>query len=291
MSSIRVRLRWLVVGAVVLALVITGAWRLGFFGAPTSADHLRSAVHEGREAFSSMKMTMLSTLTEESAVLTLVRTADTHVDDGVPSKTVAALQNTVATFLRLRFVENDATLYKLWRQETGCSMSSLEALDRKYEVLKSYSATFGKPLAPDATTDSLFPQYWANTPYLFGGTNRLRGITTDRRGLVVRVGYSGDTEYPRLRVAGEMEERLWYGPVSAAMRRWFDVPVEPAELAKRHGRVLVAEIGLVTEWDDRSRRPVLLSFAFDPERQRWFLWLMNQNNFEVTSTLVAPLDY
>ncbi len=265
--------------------------RAGWFRGSTPAYDTTSAIEEGARVYASMRMTRPEELREPGAMRAWLSQMTWYVEPGVPPMHAEALRGEIETFFRLRFVEPDAAAYRRWRESRGCRFTSLAELDRKTDVLKDYEAVFGRPLPANATIESLYAEYWDRTTEMFGGTNLLAGFARDAIGLQVRVGHSTDQVHPRLKLEGVLGERLWYGPTAGTMRRWFDLPIEPRDIVRARGRVLVAEFGVVCEFADGSRRPINGAFVYVPERAGWVLWLLNQNNYDLQRTRVSPLGY
>lgn len=290
----RLPAKWIkrgVVGVVVASLLLVAAWRMGLLGAPSSAANVYIAAQAGTEAYGTMAMVQVATLKETDKILEQIDRAEWQVDEGIPKDIVNSLRSEVATFIRLRFVERDAEKYREWRISRGCRFAPISEIERKTSILTDYQVVFGRPAPSNPQVEILYQEYWAQEVHQFDGASDLRGMTSDRLGLVVRVGRSNDRQYPRLLLGGALGDERWYGATSASMRRWFNPEREPVEIVEKRRDVLCAEVGIVSEWGDGRRRPLLLAWFYDPTRSEWILWLMNQNNFDPRKVVVAPLSY
>jgi hypothetical protein len=285
------RPRWILASAVVATLTAVAAKQLGLLGTTSASEKLYEAVREGQRAFRQMRFAPLASLDTSDAISELLKKSELIVDPGVSREQIQSLADEAGVFLRLRFIENDPNAYRDWRFSKGCKFSSLENLERHHQIVKIYSQVFDRPAPIPPTVEALFRDYWGKTQSMYGGTNSLRGIADERRGLAMRIGYSTDRDYPRLALNPELGNRIWHGPVSSSMRRWFDLPVPPEELVRRNGKVLCGEVGMISEWGDGTRRPMSLAFYYDPSGQQWILWLMNQDNYDIRTTRVTALEY
>jgi len=248
-------------------------------------------VRDGERAFRQMSFVSIQELQSAGAVEEVLRRAQLISDPGVRPQYLDTLIQEAAEFIRLRFVAKDAAAYQEWRLSRGCRFLPIERLEQQEQVLTMYPAVFGRPAPSSPSTESVFAEYWAKTQTMYGGANSLNAIASERPGLVLRVGYSKDREHPQLSFDPEPGDRLWYGPISSSMRRWFDLPSSPETIVKRDGKVLLGMVGLISQWADGSRRPLILAFLFDQARSQWVLWLLSETNYDPKETPVASLEY
>lgn len=275
--------------ACIVAMI--AAWRLGLFGWGSTADRLYDAVREGERAYAKVAMVKLVAPDAQGEIERIIAGVQVDADPSITPGRVRELMTCLQEFVRLRLVTYDAKAYRNWRLAQGCTFASIAQLDRRTDLLRDYPAVFGRPAPPRPDAELLYFEHWDVMPTLFDGANELRALAADPEGWSVRVGYSGDRSDPRLKLPERSGVQVWYGPVSAAFRSWFDPPVNPADLVARHGRVLAAEVGVVSEWADGSRRPILLAFIHEPSRNRWFLWLMNENNYDTGQVKISARGY
>lgn len=287
----KARVRSLLAWTAAAGLAALAIWRMGLLGTESTADRLYAAVDEGRRAYANIRVETMESLRASDEIGALVARIEVERDSDVNDAQVTALRSELESFLRLRFVQPDAKQYAASRLTGGCRWTALEGLERGWRVVSDYEKLIREPPPAKPEVAALFERYWDSTASRFGGANRLVSIASEPVGLAAHVGYSRDRDYPRLLIAGQLGQRLWYGPVSASMCRWFDLPHEPTEVVAKNGRVLVAEVGVVAEWADGSRRPLILAWYFDPWVRRWILWQMNENNYDRRTVTVAPLEY
>lgn len=275
----------------VAGIVAFALYRFARTQGPSGEDLWLQPVREGEAAFADMAMISIADLREEGSIERVIAQGEWHADPSISAACLAALEREIATFLRLQFVTADAAAYRQWREARGCALLSLDDMERKTQVVSEYASVMNKRPPPEPDVASLYDEYWLAMRTAFSGSGALLEISADPRGFATRVAYSSDPLYTKVMLDAGLGDRLWYGPIAASMRAWFAPARIPADLVERDGRVLMAEVGVVAAWADGGRRPLLLTWFFDPTLDAWVLWTLNQNNFDPQRVAPAPIGY
>jgi len=280
-----------VVGASTISIMAIGValWRAGWVGAPSSVQKLYAAVDEGALAFEQLDMLPLGSSSSDDIKSTL-NAGSVKLGEGMTAADAAAVWSEAATFLDRRFLRADFAEYISWRESTGCKLRQADDVMANEHAYADYEKIMGAPLTAGTDVKSVFEAYWKVSPSRGDGLNRPRGIARTPSGATMTIGFSKDRYNPRLFLEGQLGSRLWYGPDSAAMRNWFNPPIQPKEIVKRYGRVAIAEVGIVVEWENGSRRPLIMGFFRHPTTARWVLWQVNQNNYDPKLQL-SPMEF
>jgi len=275
--------------AVCVGAIATATWRAGFLGGRNPAEKLYAAVQDGSAAFRKMEMFPLADASVDD-IRAALDVGSVKYAGGMSAIDVAAVRDEAATFLYKRFVRSDLDEYISWRESKGCKLRDEQDIRANERAFTDYSTIIGRPIPSTPTVKSIFAAYWTATLAWGGGLNRPAAIARTAAGSSITIGDSKDSYYPRLFLEGELGNRLWYGPDSAAMRSWFSPRTQPKDVVKRYGKVGIAEVGIVMQWADGSRRPLILGFFRDPVTVKWVLWQVNQNNFDPRLT-PGPMEY
>lgn len=258
-------------------------WRGGAFrvGAPDKADVLLA---EGAREYATIATARVET--RESIAAALEKT--TFV--GAPTREQREqLLREVADFLYYRFGKSSPAAYRSWRLSNGYEPVPLAELLDPWHIDRSHEIFFGEPLPADAEFGALFDKFCDASASYEHGHNRLVGVASVPKGLCCAVGSISRANPRRPAVAGELGVDLWYGRMSATMRRWWRRPRQGRELLESGATIACAEFGIVAEYADRSRRPLVLTFLFDPIDRRWVLEHVVAYNCDIRR--VSALEY
>jgi hypothetical protein len=201
----------------------------------------------------------------------------------------AKLSREVATFLRLRYIDQEPGAYIEWRRSRGGDFTDIQRLDRMWSVRREYEVVLGKPAPSDATIEDLFRALWPMGLRFAGGANDLLTLPADNRGVAVRFDTQKGSQIERYPLTGDHSPGVWHGAVQCTLRSWFDPKVHAVELIKTRGSVHTAEVGLIVGFRDGTQRAMVLCFYHDPNKGCWVLLHFNQNNSD--RTRVGPLEY
>jgi len=276
------RRRWVVV---VLALCAVLAWVLyrgHLLEAPNRVPAELSALRSNDAATRHDSYAEVPTvaLSQASPEMLAAGWGDADVRGSLKDQraSTAALLQDAAEFVRLRFIARDFDAYVAWRTGHGFRWKTLDSLEKTWTVVSDYPAVFGVPAPRDADIPRFMRDYWSIALDRTGGMNNPARIATHSPGVVVRLAHATSRNAARSLLDGSLGTTLWHGPSSATMRSWFVPPTSRQKLIAEHGGVDAAEIGLILEFADGSRRPLQLGYFFDPVPSKWMLEHVNMNN-------------
>lgn len=166
--------------------------------------------------------------------------------------------------------------YKQWRRSAGCVLRSRDEIDADGWLIED-ARTFVEhspekgSLTVDLTGDveSCFDEIWLIARRVHSGMNVPRAIALGPDGCLsaFRRVRADQATFPFLE--GGIGRHAWYGGTSMSQRRWF-VSDRISELM-RHD-YLAATTGVVLEFGDGIRRPILFYCIWDESEGRWYLF-------------------
>jgi hypothetical protein len=77
--------------------------------------------------------------------------------------------------------------------------------------------------------------------------------------------------------------------MAATMRCWWMPPVDTETLVKRYGEAAYADVGIILEYADGSRKPFVLAMIWDPGSKSWFVEHVIIYNYPAAD--VSALEY
>lgn len=91
-------------------------------------------------------------------------------------------------------------------------------------------------------------------------------------------------------LVGLMSPERWHGGRSRGSRCWWRGTTDDlATLLDRGEPILAGQLGVIVEFENGTRRPVLLTFMFQPVDRRWTIADIASTNFDDGG--VAPVEY
>jgi hypothetical protein len=203
-----------------------------------------------------------------------------------------ALLDEAAQFVYYRFCQSSPESYVAWRRSKGYRLKPKEKLIRPGLIDKDYPLYFHEPFPTDQTIGELFPRFWVVGLAQGDGTNRPVAISKEAKGLAAAIGVvraSDPRDRPKL--AGEIPEAMWMGAAGMTMRSWWDAPRTLETLFAASPEIVCAEIGMILEYGDSTRRPLRLTYVYDTTSKAWYLQYVVMYNFDRSVATYSSLEY
>jgi hypothetical protein len=264
--------------------------RFGAFGSRAEPDLVKRLIREGRAAYAKMKMAPLpaaqATVEDVAALLSPL---DARGTPPPGSGSPQSLRTAVAQFVYFRFVQTSVTEYKDWRRSGKHTLRTVEDMERSWGIKGDYAGMFKEEFPAAAPLEEVFDRFWNAGLEPHGGANRPIAVAAEPAGLTAVFGVRRRPGEERPYVEGQMPRELWHGAVAGTLRRWWTPPRSVEWLLKNVGPVPCAEVGLIVEFADHSRRPLILSYFWDAVGKTWTLENVNTNNCDTNK--VTALEY
>jgi len=81
-------------------------------------------------------------------------------------------------------------------------------------------------------------------------------------------------------------KEMWWIANGGSSPAWWDSNPGETELKKRDVTVPYAEVGVMAEFANGSRKPVYMTFFWDREAKRWWLEYLCQYNIDESDSIV-----
>lgn len=205
-----------------------------------------------------------------------------------PSPDLEGLRAEAREVLRLRFGTHDPDEYIQWRQSRGYKLKPLEELDRLWDVSVQYQEMSGSPLSKGTPLPEVFRFFHKNLLEYRGLTNRLTAVPAEAGGVGIVTGTMTPADPRRNALySGTLGPEVWYGQISATHRSIWTPPRRSVEMLAAGENVPFADVGIVLEFADGSRRPIWMTFIRDGSQ--WYIEHLNVNNID--SRTYPGMDY
>ncbi len=274
---------------VVVAGVLAVATRLWWWpSSPAVSTGVVELIAQGRREFAKLSMTrtadidadVLRTLLAEQGHAEGTWPADVGDRDGV--------LRAFSDFFVKRYVRPNVGEYISWRRSAGYVPRDYGEFNKVWGVEDDYLAIF-KELPPVKGTEAMFPRFFDVGLTMANGSMKPVAVTNDSRGIVIAIGEVRHPGQPRPVLSTEIPSSLWHGKTSATPRCWWEPVHKWEDILKREHRVVWVEIGVIVEFGDGFRRPLVHSFFWDPIDKRWMLGTINSYNDDMTR--ITALEY
>lgn len=212
-----------------------------------------------------------------------------HPPNAIPSEAIVlSLFTTLAEFEDARYSGKPSADYIAWRKSRGYRWLTEEEM-ALWSPKDDHEPIFGTPLDPAESHDSVFGRYFDFGTEGKGGSSRPVKFANETKGVLACFGVCTSVHDMRPYLRGELGDEVWHGRIAATMRKWWAPGVTERDLIARHGSVLRAQIGIVSQMADGRLGPRIYSFYWDPDRSQWWLSIICDNNSDITNA--TALEY
>lgn len=233
----------------------------------------RTWFEEGQAEFAKLEMRDAATLADVGAV----REALGRVLRPPPAPAGVGsaddLMKQVAEFVYYAFVQDSYPAYREWRRSQGDSLLPAATLEDFWMVKTGiYPYVMKKPWAPGMDSEAAFEDLWNWSRSPAGRASRIKGIASQPRGGALMFGeLTREDPRTRLTISGEMPAEVWRGVYNATHPNWWMMPDVAQRLALSSGKADYAEVGLIMEFGDGARHPLVMTWHWQPSAGRWRL--------------------
>lgn len=205
-----------------------------------------------------------------------------HIDwgpapDGVSELRTDELATMLAEFSWYRFNVRSSQEYIEWQKRTSHEIRHFDELVR---VHADFEHLFGEPIPASSGVEEVFARFFDVSLSLGDGANDPVAVANDRKGLVARFGVVRSMRpSERPWVSGDIPLAMWHVRGGGTMRSWWR-PVEGdlGSIIEERGEALCATIGLIVEYLNGSRRPLVFTCYWHPSAERWEIDSINAYN-------------
>ncbi len=257
-------------------------------GAPIGNGH--SAASESPEELRGRAARVFAALPMDTECLRDVAAMRAVLDSGevrdpefASDPRLAELLDQSAEFLCGRYgPDANPDRYIRWRQSQGYRWTDRDHLEMNWTVHEAWPLIVpgGSPFPGYDHLDRVFVGVFDSILDLNGGRPRPVGICAVPDGLLI------DRDFPTKGnpdldlISGMMDTELWHGHSVGTLCSFWQPPRTYDQILVNDGSVEVVRIGIVVEFADGSRRPVIQKWLFDPKADRWFLYVVNEQHDE-----------
>lgn len=246
--------------------------------AELSADDLaRRAAKEYKQ----LETTPLTSIGSSADIREILETKGS-IDAPAPelARQLDAVTHLAADFIYWRFVAADPAAYRAWRASRGDRWIDEDRLESARYVRSDYETLYGEPFPG---TVPAFDRMFEDSLRRYEGHNRPVGIASGERGTRIQIRrINPQTDAWIATFQDPALDAYWFGKHNGAMRGWFQGERDFATVYTASPELTVATVAAVTEYQDGSRRPVMLYLFQDPESGKW--------NIAKVATYNAPID-
>ncbi|GJQ28601.1 MAG: hypothetical protein HBSAPP03_04850 [Phycisphaerae bacterium] len=217
----------------------------------------------------------------------------THLPGVPPVDAHRTLGRLSAAFLWRQFGARDAATYRAWREANHAQARPLDEVlsNRGEHAGAAYAAHFGKAPSADATFVSVFDSLWGVCQEQPGGQSRVVGMACDSSGVGMSVGWiPPNVGRARPHIQGGLGAVAWYAGRAGTMRSWYRRSRQWESSNMGQGG-WCAEVGVIAEFGDGRRRPIVLTYFFSTLTGNWSLDSVNYYDLGEAGEAPWPLEY
>lgn len=197
----------------------------------------------------------------------------------LPDAAMAQLWRCAAEFLYYQVINADPDQYAMWRRSRGYVLRDEKKL-RHWLGGEMYFEHFaGRKWEEGTPGERAFAELWRITRGAEGDHAKaacMQGICSDPKGLATVLGrLDPATPARRKPIEGVMPKEIWIGGFGGASLAWWHRPQD-----QWTHDVLYADVGVVAEFGNKNRRPIVMTFYWHPVDRTWILQFINQYNFD-----------
>lgn len=188
---------------------------------------------------------------------------------------------TSGEFLEACFLADSAEPNLRWREEHGFVLMSRNELVEEHHVgvAKIWGALLDEPFPEQSEPLEWFKSLWAPFREYGDGANKMVSMAKDGDGLVIiaKNRFSPDDPIPDpadapVRGGDSIQGAgAWIGGSIVAGSSWWHPQRTAAQIISSTGRCTTATVGIIAEFANGERRPILITFDWDPASKTWLL--------------------
>jgi hypothetical protein len=189
---------------------------------------------------------------------------------------VKSLIRAVSEFVFYSMVNDDPDKYIMWRRSNGFQFRDKELMFKTWGVAKEYELLFNEPISEHAEVQDVFKLFWDHR-LTQSNLSLPTGMSFDPSELFVGCVKINPIEGFRRVELGARLNQFWYEPVLASSRCWFQLDSTVNEQNSDEA-FYCGTVGLVVEYEDGSKLPVLVSALLGAQDTRWSIQLLWTND-------------
>ncbi|MDQ7012845.1 MAG: hypothetical protein Q9O74_02985 [Planctomycetota bacterium] len=244
---------------------------------------------EGQAAYARLDVQPGSSLDSPEAVRALLARVDFSSDKRLDAQSRDELLDALSGFVYARFIQSDPETYLEWREQHGYTFRSEEDLRTVAGIEQVYRQALGEEPAADLTMSEMFTRVFSVAHAGTGSPWSLTAVASTGDGLCAAVGEMSLQDMSRAPLEGTLSADLWRGRVWGGVPSWFARGPSAIELLQTHESLLYADIGMIMEFQDGVRRPVVCTFIREPSSGRWRLEYLMAYNYALEQ--LCPLAF
>jgi hypothetical protein len=202
------------------------------------------------------------------------------------------LARMASQFLWRQFGSRDPAAYRAWREAHHATRRPLSEVlaDTGERAGAAYAAHFGSPPPPDARFEDVFDRLWIRCQEQPGGRSKVVGMACGG-GTAISIGWIPPRAgRARPQLLGALGAPAWYAGGAGTMRSWYQRSREWEAASMGRGG-WCAEVGIIAEFEDGVRRPIILTYFYSTSTGRWSLDLVNYYDIGEGSEIPWSLEY
>lgn len=179
------------------------------------------------------------------------------------------LLSEVASFLRLRLRGDSPSDYVAWRRARGYDWRPYQELV-DLAIVDAFRVRTSRKWSASDPIEERFAQMWRSAREWKGHVNVPVGIGTSKESMGVvwgSINWRQSSTYRPIGTVIPAAGRDQTGSLTSV--QWLTPARNRATLLKENEAVEFAAIGVLIEYADGSRRPLTLTFLWDPQTRRW----------------------
>jgi hypothetical protein len=184
----------------------------------------------------------------------------------------AELLSSVQGFLESAVVDRDLAGYTRWRRSRGDRLRTMADMNRSWFIEQDWERDFGEPMPPGTDERAAFERHWEAWRAKAEADSLPVAIVDAPDGLECSVAIVESLlGQHRPVMGGPLGRAGWTGGRGGTARMWWTHERSGLALLEEYGRVMCAEVGVVVEYANAARHPLVTTWVYDPAERTWRL--------------------
>jgi hypothetical protein len=219
-----------------------------------------------------------------------------HVVDGdlVAREYRRSVLDSAAEFLWYYYGSRSADEYIDWRRRDGYTLLGINDAPNG---IYAWNFLFDGP-TPDDDAE-VFRRVWTAVHEYGDGANQAVAISNNDDGLVLLFkvvnelddGLPFPSDAPKRGKQSITGAEQWVGGIAGGANNWWRAPVPFDQVMEQDGQVTVATLGAILEFKNGRRRPISITWFFDPRSGSWRLHAISESNANFKHDKVIGINY
>jgi len=181
----------------------------------------------------------------------------------------AQLRTVMAQFVHYRLIDPDLDRYLAWRHARG---DVVKPKNEIYLLAEDYEELFKEPMPPNMSSEQVFRLFYQHFETIQDPANTPIAISADPDAQFFHTWWEHPHIGPHfITVDNELGTDFWIGNRAARSGTWIWGALDDHKFYRSTNTVLKAMSGVIVQYADGDRYPLVLQLHWDPNSAQWMI--------------------